>query len=140
MILRRESTKETVQIEDGFLWTDEFDWEPITQNIEFAVDGTPIVQEGKKKGGREITLLSKDVTQGWIKRKYLSKLYDWSLAQAEQFTLQFTYPHDNRSFNVIFNHKSKAFEATPVKEFPTISEDDYYNATIRFLEFTRDGN
>ena len=70
----------------------------------------------------------------------MSQLYDWSLAQAQQFTMQVTYPHDKRSFNVIINHSGKAFEATPVKEFPTISEDDYYNVTIRFLEFTRDGN
>lgn len=139
MILEND-TGEAVQLEDGFLWTDEFDWQPITQTLDYAVEGTPIVQEGKKKGGRAITLLSKDTSQGWVKRKHLSKLYDWSLAQGEQFTLRFTYPHDTRSFNVIFSHKDKAFEAVPVKEFPTISEDDYYNVTIRFLEFTRDGN
>lgn len=140
MILERKSTGETVQLEDGFLWSDEFDWKPIKQQLDYAVDGTPIVQEGKKLGGRAITLLSKDASQGWVKRKHLSKLYEWSIAQDEQFTLQFTYPHDTRSFKVIFNHENTAFEATPVKEFPTISEDDYYNVTIRFLEFTRDGN
>ncbi|MEB3753823.1 hypothetical protein [Acinetobacter sp. MD2(2019)] len=140
MNLTRIKTGETVHLEDGFLWSDEFDWQPIKQQLDYAVDGTPIVQEGKKKGGRPITLLSKDASQGWIQRKYLNQLHDWSIAQAEQFTLQFTYPHDTRSFKVIFNHENTAFEATPVKEFPTVSEDDYYNVTLRLLEFTRDAN
>lgn len=140
MNLTRINTGETVRLEDGFLWSDEFNWQPIKQQLDYAVDGTPIVQEGKKKGGRAITLLAKDSTQGWIQRKYLSQLYEWSIAQAEQFILQFTYPHDTRSFKVIFNHEGTAFEAVPVKEFPTVSEDDYYNVALRFLEFTRDGN
>jgi hypothetical protein len=59
MRLKRNATNETVPLEDGFLWSDEFDWKPIEQNQEYAIDGTLIVQEGKKKSGRPITLLSK---------------------------------------------------------------------------------
>jgi hypothetical protein len=46
-----------------------------------------IIQEGKKKSGRPITLLSKTDKQGWIKRALLSKIKDWSALQGEQFTL-----------------------------------------------------
>ena len=59
MRLKRNATNETVLLEDGFLFSDEFAWKPIEQNQEYAVDGTLIVQEGKKKSGRPITLLSK---------------------------------------------------------------------------------
>lgn len=135
MKLKRNKTNETVSLEDGFLFDDEFTWTPIKQSSERAVDGSFILQSGKMKSGRPITLLAKDKSQGWVKRKDLVKLYEWSQQQGEEFTLQFEYRHDQRQFNVVFNHEQKAFEATPVKEFPTVSEDDYYNVTLRFWEF-----
>ncbi|ENW05751.1 hypothetical protein [Acinetobacter beijerinckii] len=134
MRLIRKSTSETVQLEDGFLFSDEFSWKPIEQNQEFSVDGTLIIQEGKKKSGRPITLLSKENSQGWVKRSILSVIQDWSALQDEQFTLVFEYPHDNRQFNVIFNHAQGAIEADPVKGFPTVSNEDYYKVTLKFLE------
>ncbi|MDH0031327.1 MULTISPECIES: hypothetical protein [unclassified Acinetobacter] len=134
MRLIRKATTEAVLIEDGFLWSDEFDWKPVEQNIERAIDGTLIVQEGKKKSGRPITLLSKTDKQGWIKRSSLSVIQDWSALQGEQFTLVFEYPHDTRQFNVIFNHAEGAIEATPVRGVPSISDNDFYRATFRFLE------
>ncbi len=130
----RKATNETVLLENGFLFSDEFNWKPVEQNQEYAVDGTLIVQEGKKKSGRPITLLSKTEKQGWIKRAALSKIQDWSALQDEQFTLVFEYPHDTRQFNVIFNHADGAIDAEPVKGFPTVSENDYYRATLRFIE------
>lgn len=134
MRLIRKATNETVQLEDGFLFSDEFSWKPIEQNQEFSVDGTLIIQEGKKKSGRPITLLSKENSQGWVKRSILSVIQDWSALQDEQFTLVFEYPHDNRQFNVIFNHAQGAIEADPVKGFPTVSNEDYYKVTLKFLE------
>ena len=133
MKLIRLATQETVSLEDGFLWSDEFEWKPIEQKLERAIDGTAIIQEGKKKSGRSIALVPADKEMGWIKRRDLRSLLAWSALQ-EQFTLEFEYPHDNRHFNVIFNHEAGALEAKPVKDLPTISEDDYYNVTMRFTE------
>ena len=133
MKLIRISTSEAVSLSDGFLWSDEFEWKPIEQKLERAIDGTAIIQEGKKKSGRSIALVPADKEMGWIKRRDLRSLLAWSELQ-EQFTLEFEYPHDNRHFNVIFNHEAGALEAKPVKDLPTISEDDYYNVTMRFTE------
>ena len=133
MQLIRKSTSETVQLEDGFLWSDEFDWKPIEQNQERALNGSLIIQEGKKLSGRPITLTA-DTNMAWLKRHIVSQLKDWSALQDEQFTLVFEYPHDNRQFNVIFNHADTAMEAKPVKDIPTVSEDDYYRVTLKFLE------
>ncbi|WP_278395329.1 hypothetical protein [Acinetobacter venetianus] len=130
----RKATNETVLLENGFLFSDEFNWKPVEQNQEYAVDGTLIVQEGKKKSGRPITLLSKTEKQGWIKRAVLSVIQDWSALQDEQFTLVFEYPHDTRQFNVIFNHADGAIEADPVRGVPAISDGDFYRATLRFIE------
>ena len=133
MILKRKATNETVSLEDGFLWSDEFSWKPIEQNQEYAVNGTLIIQEGKKKSGRPITLSPND-GQGWVKRSDLSIIQNWSVLQSEQFTLTFEYPHDTRQFNVIFNHAEGAINAKPVMGFPTVSEGDYYEVTFKFLE------
>ena len=133
MKLKRKATNETVPLENGFLWSDEFDWKPIEQNQERAIDGTLIIQEGKKKSGRPITLSPGD-GQGWIKRSDLSVIQDWSALQDEQFTLVFEYPHDTRQFNVIFNHGEGAINAKPVMGFPTVSDGDYYEVTLKFIE------
>ena len=133
MILKRKATNETVPLENGFLWSDEFDWKPIEQNQERAIDGALIVQEGKKKSGRPITLSPTD-GQGWVKRSDLSIIQNWSALQGEQFTLTFEYPHDTRHFNVIFNHGEGAINAKPVMGSPTVSQGDFYEVTFKFLE------
>ena len=133
MKLKRNATNETVPLENGFLWSDEFDWKPIEQQQEYAINGTLIIQEGKKKSGRPITLSASD-GQGWVKRSELSIIKDWSALQDEQFTLIFEYPHDTRQFNVIFNHADGAINAKPVMGFPTVSDGDYYEVTFKFLE------
>ena len=137
MKLIRVSTSETVPLEDGFLWSDEFDWKPVEQKQERSISGSLIVQEGKKLSGRPITLVPPSSGQGWIKRKHLRTILEWS-ALGEQFTIEFEYLHDQRRFNVIFNHEAGAIEAKPVKEFPTVSEDDYYVVTMRFTEVSDD--
>ena len=134
MKLVRKSTSEAVTLSDGFLWSDEFDWNPIEQKQDYAVDGAFIIQEGKKKSGRPISLTA-DKNMAWLKRHIVSKLKDWSVLQ-EKFDLQFNYFHDKRTFNVVFNHQDKAIEAKPVLEHPSVSDDDEYNVTLRFLELS----
>ena len=133
MKLIRKSTNETVQLEDGFLWTDEFDWKPIEQKLERSITGAAIIQEGRKQSGRPITLNPANDGMGWIKLRDLRKVQAWSVLH-EQFTLEFEWPHDMRQFEVIFNHEAGALEAKPVKGIPAISLDDYFNVTLRFLE------
>lgn len=134
MKLVRKSTSEAVTLSDGFLWSDEFDWNPIEQKQDYAVGGAFIIQEGKKKSGRPISLTA-DKNMAWLKRHIVSKLKDWSVLQ-EKFELQFNYFHDKRTFNVVFNHQDKAIEAKPVLEHPSVSDDDEYNVTLRFLELS----
>ena len=48
--------------------------------------------------------------------------------------LQFEWPHDQRVFNVIWNHKDGALESSTVKGTPATSLDTYFNVTMRFTE------
>ena len=132
MQLIRKTTSETIQLEDGFFWSDE-NWAEIQQNQEYAISGALIVQEGRKQAGRPITLQPANKTKGWIKLRDLNQLRLWQNLQ-EQFTLQFQWPHDQRSFNVIFNHKDNALESSTIKGTPAVSLDTYFNVTMRFTE------
>ena len=132
MKLIRKTTSETIQLEDGFFWSDE-NWSVIQQNQEYAIGGALIVQEGRKQAGRPITLQPANKTKGWIKLRDLNRLRLWQNLQ-EQFTLRFQWPHDQRSFNVIFNHKDNALESSTIKGTPAVSLDTYFNVTMRFTE------
>jgi hypothetical protein len=56
MKFKRNATNETVPLETVFYGLMNLTWKPIEQSQEYAIDGTLIVQEGKKKSGRPITL------------------------------------------------------------------------------------
>lgn len=131
MKIKRISTSETVSIEDGFFWSDEFSWKTKEQSLEYAMDGTPIIQEGTKLSGRPITLQPADSGMGWASLGVVRKLQAWSVLN-EQFQIQFEWAHDTRTFNVVFNHVDGALEATPVKGIPPVSLDDPMNLTLRF--------
>ena len=132
MQLIRKTTSEAIQLEDGFFWSDE-NWAEIQQNQEHSISGALIVQEGRKQAGRPITLQPANKTKGWIKLRDLNQLRQWQNLQ-EQFTLQFQWPHDQRQFNVIFNHKDGALESSTIKGTPATSLDTYFNVTMRFTE------
>ncbi|MGE8653511.1 MAG: hypothetical protein ACN6NV_07150 [Acinetobacter gandensis] len=131
MKIKRISTSETVSIEDGFFWSDEFSWKAKEQSLEYAMDGTPIIQEGTKLSGRPITLEPADSGMGWASLGVVRKLQAWSVLN-EQFELQFEWAHDTRKFNVFFNHVDGALDASAVKGFPPVSLDDPMNLTLRF--------
>ena len=137
MKLIRKTTSETIQLEDGFFWSDE-NWAEIQQNQEHSISGALIVQEGRKQAGRPITLQPANKTKGWIKLRDLNQLREWQNLQ-EHFTLQFQWPHDQRQFNVIFNHKDGALESSTIKGTPATSLDTYFNVTMRFTE-VKDGD
>ena len=131
MIITRTATSETVQLEDGFFWSDEFEWNNKEQTVDRAIDGTPHIQEGTKLGARPITLQSADQNRGWVKLRDVRVLKAWS-ALAEEFRVQFEWPHDTRSFTCIWNHTAAAIEASPILSGPATSLDDYMNLTLRF--------
>lgn len=131
MKLIRKSTQETVSLEDGFLWSDEFNWQSKQQTVKYAIDGTPHIQEGAKLGARPITLVPADIGMGWAKLSAVRVLREWSTL-SEEFELQFELPHDKRTFTVVFNHISPPIETSYVKGIPPVSLDDFLNLTLRF--------
>ena len=106
---------------------------PVSKLIAYVMDGKFALGSRIESPLYALAGVRADAEMGWIKRRDLRTVLAWS-ALSEQFTLAFEYLHDRRQFNVIFNHEAGALEASPVKGIPAVSEDDYYNVTLRFTE------
>ncbi len=66
-------TLDDIELPDDLLWVNEFDWNPVEQNIERSLSGALLVQEQGKLQGRPI-VLSGGEDAGWVPRSVV-KLY-----------------------------------------------------------------
>ncbi|UDN24464.1 MULTISPECIES: hypothetical protein [Aeromonas] len=114
-----------VILDDELEWTDEWDWTPMRQSVEYAVTGDFIAQQGLRKGGRPMTLT------GRAKRSDLDALY-LLLRTPEVMTLiLFGQPH-----RVLWRHEEVPIQALPdmnvsnSADFPELG----YTITLRLTE------
>ena len=66
-------TLDGIELPDDLLWVDEFDWNPVAQDIERSLTGALMVQEQVKLYGRPITLTGGDEA-GWVTRVTILEL------------------------------------------------------------------
>ncbi len=96
MAITLDATIAGVTLPDGLRWSDEFDWTPLAQTVEYSLTGALIVERAVRQAGRPITLIGgKDFV--WITRAALLTLKE--LLDTDD-TLQLTL-HDSRTFTVI---------------------------------------
>lgn len=121
---------ESVELNAGMLWTDEFNWRPVESVAERAVTGELVVDVAERIGGRPITLEATD-DHGWISRATLLALYGLAEAEGAVYTLQLA---DERSFSVIFAPGGEPISARPIArpELPTAEWP--YVVTLRLIE------
>ncbi|WP_263080055.1 hypothetical protein [Endozoicomonas sp. Mp262] len=62
-----------IELPDDLLWVDEFDWNPVAQDIDRSLTGALMVQEQAKLYGRPITLTGGDEA-GWVTRATILEL------------------------------------------------------------------
>jgi len=120
---------DSVELDDQFEWTDEFDWDAIAQEQERSVSGALLIQEGVKLYGRPITLKSNGGV--WTKLSVVRSLE--VLRDIPNKVMDLTMP-DGRSFSVIFNRIDGApLEATPLERRVAPSDDMLYEITLRLI-------
>ena len=99
----------------GLAWSDELDWDPISQGVSYGLTGALIVEESAKQAGRPITLIGQSDGgrhTAWITRTALLALKAALEVAGATFTLTL---HDNRTFTVMARHGDNgAVEATPL--------------------------
>lgn len=127
------TTSETLELDDGLIWEDEFSWSPLQTTYQYTLTGAMVIQQGAKQAGREITLKGDD-SMNWITRADLETLKGWAAIAGKVLLLQITSLGGVTPYNVMFNLKANPIEAKPVLGHPTGLTDEYFNVTLRFLE------
>ena len=130
---------------DGLHWSDEYQWSPIAQNIEFGLTGAQIIDLGEKQDGRPITLrgvkdgnshsalIARDQTyRSWSSVEALRAAL-WAVAA--EFTLTL---HDGRAFNVVPLHDGDGpLIVTPLSVFRSFAPPNPGAAHLYFLDSIR---
>ena len=131
MILKRKATNETVPLEDGFLWSDEFDWSPVEQATAYSTTGALLVDVAVKQAGQPITLEGTD-TNAWISRALCSTLQAWAALPGIQLDLVLR----GETHRVMFDHAKGGFSAQPIWKLldGEITPELFYRPTFRFLK------
>lgn len=117
-----------VNLPKDLQWTDEFNWSPVAQNIEFSLTGALHIQEGVKLMGREITLAGLD-NMAWITREQATILMSMRNSAGLVMTLKF-YDYYNvdsilHSFNVMFRQGEGALDLKPIKQWDQFEPGAY---------------
>lgn len=89
-------TLDTVTLPQGCVWSDEFDWTPVTQATAYSLTGALIVEQAEKQAGRPITLVG-GKNFAWLTRTEVTALKAL-LDAGDEMTLTL---HDSRTFTVL---------------------------------------
>ncbi len=121
---------DTITLPDDLLWINEFEWNPVEQNLERSLTGALLIQEQIKLQGRPIELTGGQQA-GWVARKTVLELQDLNAAPDKIMIL--TLP-DMRQLNVIFDRST----GSPVSAFPVLEEaypadNSYYHLSLRLI-------
>jgi hypothetical protein len=118
----------TIDLPDDVLWTDEFEHRPVAMTVSRTLSGRLVTQSAALLGGRPITL-----DCGWLDHETLARLIALRDEPGLQMTLLLP---GGRSFPVGFRHADPpAIIATPVIAYPDHDDSDFYEVTLKLMEF-----
>lgn len=116
---------------DDLYWADEAAWHPVEQTSTRTITGALVVQAAERIAGRPITLQPEDGASAWMTRATLDTLRSWAAAPERVMTL--TLRGIDRE--VIFRHQDgSAIDAQPIVHYSDVQNEDFYSATLRFME------
>jgi hypothetical protein len=122
--LEYDSTSVSLKLQ----WSDEFNWRPVQQSVEYLSDGNLLVQYGARQAGRPITLAPAADDMGWTPRSTVDQLYTWAETGGLILTLTLS---DAREFDVMFR---EPMTARPVTGFQTYEDDEPWLVTVPLIE------
>lgn len=120
----------TLSLHPDLFWVDEFEWQPVEQTEQRTITGALIVESALRIGGRPITLQPEDDASAWISREALTAIGAWAAIPGKTMTLTLR----GVARDVIFRHQEKGLTAKPLIHYSDPDTNDYYLATVRFME------
>ncbi len=125
-------TLDGIELPDDLLWVDEFDWNPVAQDIDRSLTGALMIQEQAKLYGRPITLTGGDEA-GWVSRETVNQLT--AVCEQTNKTMTLVLP-DNNTFTVIFNRSSTPIIAQPLLPSSAPALNSFYYLTLNLIALT----
>lgn len=117
---------DALELSDNGWWANEGRWSPLTQSVEYAIPGVPIIDQYQYQSGMPIML-----DNLLLHRSTVEQL--WTMRDAPLTYRTLVLP-DARSFSVLFDFDAgEPVEADPIKPRPDPS-DELYLTILRFIE------
>lgn len=124
-------TLDAITLPADLIWTNEYDWSKVTQDVKKSLTGALIIQESSQSKGRLITLTG-GTDFAWITKATLD------LIQAEIDTIdnQMTLTIHDQAFTVIFirSGNTSPMVAKQIQELSNPDATDNYSITLNFME------
>ena len=120
---------DTITLPDDLLWVNEYQWNPVEQNIDRSLSGALLVQEQNKLYGRSV-VLSGGTEAGWVSRSTVVALQ--ALSEMANKIMTLTLPN-NTQLSVIFDRDENPVEAQQIFPFAYPDDDCQYSIRIRLL-------
>lgn len=122
---------DTLTLPDSLEWTDEYTWQPVSQELAYSLTGAAVVEASERQSGRPFTLRSPE-QMAYITRATLNTLKGWAAIAGKTMTLTLR----GVSYSVIFRHQDGALEATPLGTWndSELNNDVLYRVTLRLME------
>ena len=119
-----------VDLSNSIMWVDEYNWHPVTRQVNYTLTGALIITTSKKLAGRPITLESSS-DAAWLPRSSVDQLKMWADDPAAMLVLKIR----GITYSVIFAPDSP-LEATPVIPFSDPIATDWYQVKLKLIEAT----
>ncbi len=126
----------TVEFPDAMEWVDEFDFSPVSQDVQRTIGGSFIIQEAGLLFGRPITLQGGE--QVWLLRSVWRQLVSLADVVGAKYVLTLA---DGSTYNVIFRRDGRTSPATadPLWRRNVQTNDDYVkNMVLQFYTVSED--
>lgn len=122
-------TLDAITLPPSLTWTDRDNYQPVSQALRRARDGTPVVYHAPILAARPITLESTE-RSGWMTRAVLDQLQALASTPGSTHSLSI----GAQTFSVIWRHDDPpALSAEPLVARTTHEATDYFRVTLKFL-------
>lgn len=123
---------ENITLPEGLVWSDRYEWTPVSQTVEVSVAGTLIIQEAAQTAGRPITLTAADGEHCWITKGMLDQIYALTAQAGRVMTLTIA---QGDSRQVVWRRDKQPVEAKMLFEVTDPDENTLYVlSALRFME------
>ena len=124
-------TLDAITLPDDLIWSNEYDWSNVTQDVKKTLTGALIIQESTQPKGRPITL-SGGVDHAWITKATL----DLIKAKIDTVDLTMTLTINGTPYSVQFVRagNTSPMQAKSIQDLSNPDATDLYSVTLNFME------